>query len=141
MDFLKYKKIFFVLMVVILFGVAFVQKYPFGVKKYKTVSLGMQAFQSGGSKTYWAPPDDIVPESDFYIYSIGDEHMCIGSSCGMGGYFVECMAIYSRQCPTAGSVPIGGCTLLKAYHERLAQRLAAQAGDALLTPSPQTSSS
>jgi hypothetical protein len=55
--------------------------------------------------------------------------------------FCACMAIYSRQCPTAGSVPIGGCTLLKAYHERLAQRLAAQAGDALLTPSPQTSSS
>jgi hypothetical protein len=94
MNFLKYKKIFFVLMVVILFGVAFVQKYPFGVKKYKTVSLGMQAFQSGGSKTYWAPPDDIVPESDFYIYSIGDEHMCIGSSCGMGGYFVECIGGY-----------------------------------------------
>ena len=54
----------------------------------------MQAFQSGGSKTYWAPPDDIVPESDFYVYSIGDESMCIGASCGMGGYFVECIGGY-----------------------------------------------
>ncbi|MEK7116551.1 MAG: hypothetical protein AAB837_00090 [Patescibacteria group bacterium] len=54
----------------------------------------MQATQNAGTPTYWAPPDDVVPSSDFYVYSIGDESMCIGANCGMGGYFVECIGGY-----------------------------------------------
>lgn len=67
------------------------QKYPFGVKQYKTIILGMQAAQGAGTPTIWAPPYRTVPESLFYVYAIGDEHMCIGSDCGMGGYFIECL--------------------------------------------------
>lgn len=67
------------------------QKYPFGVKQYKTIILGMQAAQGAGTPTIWAPPYRMVPESLFYVYAIGDEHMCIGSDCGMGGYFIECL--------------------------------------------------
>lgn len=67
------------------------QKYPFGVKQYKTIVLGMQAAQGAGTPTVWAPPYRTVPESRFYVYAIGDEHMCIGSDCGIGGYFVECL--------------------------------------------------
>lgn len=74
--------------------VIFYQKYPFSVKQYKTIKLGMQAVQNAGTPTYWAKPDDKVPESDFYVYAIGDESMCIGSSCGVGGYFVECLGGY-----------------------------------------------
>lgn len=66
-------------------------KYPFGVKQYKTIVLGMQAAQGAGTQTVWAPPYRTVPESNFYVYSIGDERMCIGSDCGIGGYFVECL--------------------------------------------------
>lgn len=72
-------------------GVVVWQKYPFGVKQYKTITLGMQAAQGAGTPTIWAPPDRTVPESSFYVYALGDEHMCIGSSCGMGGYFIECL--------------------------------------------------
>lgn len=67
------------------------QKYPLGVKQYKTITLGMQAAQGAGTPTVWAPPFETVPESLFYVYAIGDEHMCIGSDCGMGGHFVECI--------------------------------------------------
>lgn len=90
------KKILFATLFMFLFVIVIIvlQKYPFGVKQYKTIKLGMQAAQSGGTPTYWAPPDDVVPESDFYIYSIGDEGMCIGSSCGLGGYFIECLGGY-----------------------------------------------
>lgn len=67
-------------------------RYPFGVNKYKTVALGMPAAEKAGDSIGWAPPDDRVPEgSDFYVYSLGDENMCIGASCGIGGYFVECL--------------------------------------------------
>ncbi len=72
-------------------GVFAWQKYPFGVKQYKTITLGMQAAEGAGTPTIWAPPYRTVPESLFYVYALGDEHMCIGSSCGMGGYFVECL--------------------------------------------------
>ncbi len=61
MNFLKYKKIFLVCLIIILLGV-FLQKYPFGVRQYKTISLGMQAVESAGTKTIWAPPDDVVPK-------------------------------------------------------------------------------
>lgn len=67
------------------------QKYPFGVKQYKTITLGMQAAQGAGTPTVWASPYRTVPESHFYVYAIGDEHMCLGSDCGIGGYFVECL--------------------------------------------------
>jgi endogenous inhibitor of DNA gyrase (YacG/DUF329 family) len=75
----------------IVIGAVVWQKYPFGVKQYKTIKLGMQAAQGVGTHTYWAPPYRTVPESSFYVYALGDEHMCIGSSCGMGGYFIECL--------------------------------------------------
>lgn len=67
------------------------QKHPRGVKQYKTIELGMQAAEGAGTPTGWAPPDEIVPKSDFYVYALGDEPMCLGSSCGMGGYFIECL--------------------------------------------------
>jgi len=67
------------------------QKYPFGVRQYKTIVLGMQAAEGAGTPTVWAPPYRTVPASPFYVYALGDEHMCIGSSCGMGGYFIECL--------------------------------------------------
>ena len=72
-------------------GVFAWQKYPFGVRQYKTIVLGMPAAQGAGTPTIWAPPYRTVPESLFYVYAIGDEHMCIGSDCGIGGYFVECL--------------------------------------------------
>lgn len=95
--FSKHKiKILFVVVfaTMLLIGIIFLQKYPFGVGQYKTIKLGMQAAQNAGTDTYWAPPDDKVPKSDFYVYSIGDEDMCIGSSCGIGGYFIECLGGY-----------------------------------------------
>lgn len=72
-------------------GVFAWHQYPFGVKQYKTITLGMPAAQGAGTQTIWAPPYRTVPESRFYVYAIGDEHMCIGSDCGVGGYFVECL--------------------------------------------------
>ena len=87
-------KILFVLLTVILIAVCVViwQKYPFGVRQYKTIALGMPAAEKAGDPTIWAPPDNrVYEESDFFVYSLGDETMCIGSSCGMGGYFVECL--------------------------------------------------
>lgn len=72
-------------------GIVAWQKYPFEVKQYKTIKLGMEAAQGAGTHTYWAPPYRTVPESSFYAYALGDEHMCIGSSCGVGGYFIECL--------------------------------------------------
>ena len=83
----------FVLLAVIFItvGVVVWQKFPFGVKQYKTITLGMKAAEGAGNSTIWAPPYDQVPESRFYVYALGDEHMCIGSSCCIGGYFVECL--------------------------------------------------
>ena len=87
-------KVVLVCLIVVVAIVIIWQKYPFGVKQYKTVVLGMQAAQVGGDQTYWAPPDDKVPESDFYVYVLGAESMCVGASCGIGGYFVECIGGY-----------------------------------------------
>jgi len=92
--FLKYKiKVLLVSIATLLLIVAVIllHEYPFGVNQYKTIKIGMQAVESAGSHTIWAPPDDKVPESDFYVYSIGDESMCIGPSCGIGAYFVDCL--------------------------------------------------
>jgi hypothetical protein len=72
-------------------GVFVWQKYPFGVKKYKTVEIGMDAAEKANDHIGWAPPDDTVMESKFYVYSLGDETMCINSSCGAGAYFAECL--------------------------------------------------
>ncbi|MFA6375788.1 MAG: hypothetical protein WCX69_00095 [Candidatus Paceibacterota bacterium] len=82
-----------VILAVIVFLVGFFvwQKYPFGVKKYKTIEIGMAAAEKANDHIVWAPPYDTVPESDFYVYSLGDEAMCISSDCGMGAYFVECL--------------------------------------------------
>ncbi|OJI09699.1 MAG: hypothetical protein COV08_00080 [Candidatus Vogelbacteria bacterium CG10_big_fil_rev_8_21_14_0_10_49_38] len=87
------KKILFVFLTIIFLTIATIVfwRYPFGVKQYKTVALGMQAAQGAGTQTVWAPPYHIVPESNFYVYAIGDEPMCIGSDCGIGGYFIECL--------------------------------------------------
>lgn len=89
----KIKTLFiFLIVVFIVVGIVIWQKYPFGVKHYKTISLGMAAAEKAGDPTGWAPPYDRVFEgSDFYVYSLGDENMCIGSDCGVGGYFVECL--------------------------------------------------
>jgi len=88
----KIKILLFIAIVIIASMVLIVRlNYPFGVKQYKTISLGMRAMESAGTHTIWAPPDDKVPESDFYVYSIGDESMCIGPSCGIGAYFVDCL--------------------------------------------------
>lgn len=68
------------------------QKYLFGVKHYKTISLGMPAAEKAGDSTGWAPPYRTVPEeSKFFVYSLGDITMCIRSACGVGGYFIECL--------------------------------------------------
>lgn len=75
----------------LLIGIFVWQKYPFGVHGYKTITLGMQAEEGAGTPTIWAPPYRTVPESLFYVYSLGDEAMCIGSDCGIGGYFIECL--------------------------------------------------
>lgn len=87
-------KILLVFLVAIFAGisVAVWQKYPFEVKQYKTITLGMQAAEGAGTSTIWAPPYRTVPEeSKFYVYSLGDMTMCIGSDCGIGGYFIECL--------------------------------------------------
>jgi hypothetical protein len=83
-------KILALLLAVIFIGASIIvwQKYPFEVKQYKTIKLGMEAAEKAGDSTGWAPPDDQVYEgADFYVYSLGDENMCIGSSRGVGGYF------------------------------------------------------
>ncbi|MBA4320146.1 MAG: hypothetical protein C0412_17235 [Flavobacterium sp.] len=87
-------KILFIFLMVIFIAISVVvwQKYPFGVQQYKIIVLGMQAAEKAGDSTGWAPPYELVSgESDFYVYSLGDETMCIGSDCGMGGYFIECL--------------------------------------------------
>lgn len=89
----KFKILFvFLIMLFIAIGLFIWQRYPFGVKKYKTITLGMPAAEKAGDHIIWAPPYDRVPEeSAFFVYSLGDEPLCIRSDCGMGGYFVECL--------------------------------------------------
>lgn len=87
-------KILLLIFVIVFFAISVViwQKYPFGVAQYKTIALGMPAAEGAGTPTIWAPPYRTVPEeSEFFVYSLGDERMCIGSDCGIGGYFVECL--------------------------------------------------
>ena len=81
----------FVFVALLVTSLAIWQKYPFGVKQYKTIRLGMQAAEGAGAHTGWAAPHETVPNADFYVYSLGDEPMCLGASCGIGGYFVECL--------------------------------------------------
>lgn len=92
--FSRNRKILFIFLIIvfIIIGIVISWKYPFGVKQYKTIVLGMEAAQGTGIHTVWAPPYRTVPESNFYVYAIGDEYMCIGSDCGIGGYFVECLS-------------------------------------------------
>jgi hypothetical protein len=88
------KKIHLFLLVTFLFVaiIIFWQKYPFGVRRYKTITIGMPAAEKAGDQTGWAPPyNQVFKESNFFIYSLGDSTMCVGSDCGMGGYFVECL--------------------------------------------------
>lgn len=80
------------LAILIIVSVIVWQKYPLGVKQYETIVLGALAAEGAGTPTIWAPPYRQVPEeSEFFVYSLGDEPMCIGSDCGMGGYFIECL--------------------------------------------------
>ncbi len=94
-QFLLHKITIFSILLTITFiaiGIIVLQRYPFGVKKYKTITLGMPAAEKAGDHIIWAPPYDRVPEeSKFFVYSLGDESMCIRSDCGIGGYFVECL--------------------------------------------------
>lgn len=88
----KRKFLFFtVIGITVLVGIIFWLNYPLSVKRYHTILIGMEAAERAGTDTVWAPPDDKVPESDFYVYAFGDESMCIGSSCGMGAYFIDCL--------------------------------------------------
>lgn len=89
----KFRILFiFLIILFIAIGVFVRQRYPFGVRQYKTITLGMPAAEKAGDHIIWAPPYDKVPEeSGFFVYSLGDESMCIGSDCGIGGYFVECL--------------------------------------------------
>ncbi len=93
--FQKHKiKILFIFLTIIFIIASLIvwQKYPFGVRQYKTITLGMPAAEKAGDHIIWAPPYNRVPEeSEFFVYSLGDKNMCIGSDCGMGGYFVECL--------------------------------------------------
>jgi hypothetical protein len=82
----------FLIIIFLIIGIIIWQKYSFGVRQYKTIALGMPAAEKAGDSTGWAPPYDQVPEeSVFFVYSLGDESMCIRSDCGIGGYFVECL--------------------------------------------------
>ena len=78
--FLQKIKILFAVLVTIFLSVAMVvwQKYPFAVERYKTISLGMQAAEKAGDSIIWAPPYNRVPESDFYVYSLGIEPCALG---------------------------------------------------------------
>ncbi|OGH94330.1 MAG: hypothetical protein A2538_00790 [Candidatus Magasanikbacteria bacterium RIFOXYD2_FULL_41_14] len=78
-------------LVIITVAILVLWNYPFNVNKYKGITLGMDAPEKGGDHMVWAPPDDSVPSSSFYVYVLGDESMCFGSMCGMGGYFTECL--------------------------------------------------
>ena len=52
----------------------------------------MPAAEKTGDSIGWAPPYNRVPEGfDFFVYSLGDEDMCISDDCGIGGYFVGCL--------------------------------------------------
>lgn len=76
----------------LLSGIIVRQKYPFGVKQYKTIFLGMESAEKVGDLTGWYPLYYRIPEgSDFFVYSLGDKTKCIQSDCGMGGYFVDCL--------------------------------------------------
>lgn len=82
----------FLIAVFLFVGVVVWQKYPFSVKQYKTVVLGMESAEKAGDSIGWAPPYRNVPkESAFFVYSLGDDAMCIQSDCGAGGYFIECL--------------------------------------------------
>ena len=87
-------KILFIFLMVLFLAISIIvwQKYTSGVKQYKTITLGMLAAEKAGDHIIWAPPYNRVPEeSVFFVYSLGDENMCIRSDCGIGGYFVECL--------------------------------------------------
>ncbi|TAN32635.1 hypothetical protein EPN28_03885 [Patescibacteria group bacterium] len=87
-------KAVFALLVAIIAGVGIFiwQKYPFGVKQYYTIKLGMPAAEGAGSRTLWKEPlFNKVWESQFYVYVINDIPKCIGSSCELGGKFIECL--------------------------------------------------
>ena len=92
------------LAIILVAGIVFMQKYPFGVKKYKTIFIGMDTAEKAGDSIGWAPPYDTVPESKFYVYSLGDETMCISGDCGIGAYFVECLGVWISGYKDIGDV-------------------------------------
>ena len=89
--FCRAKKTYLFLIITLITVIWVYQKYPFGVRQYETIMLGMSAAQGAGTPTVWGPPHNIVPEANFYVYAIDQEPMCIGDGCGLGGYFVECL--------------------------------------------------
>jgi len=86
-----YIKIVIILAMTIAIATFVTWHYPFGVKSYKGITFGMDTFEKAGESTGWASPDDRVPTSSFYVRAFGDESFCIGSMCGIGGYFVDCL--------------------------------------------------
>ena len=88
----------------VLVGLSVYYKYPFGVKKYKTISIGMTAAESAGDDTVIAPPYNVVPPASFYAYALGDKPICIGDDCGLGGYFVECLGGWLSSYKDMGEV-------------------------------------
>lgn len=70
LNFLRKIKILLFIIILIAFFVFFIiwQKYPFGVKEYKTVFLGMLAEEGPGSHTIWAPPHDVIPKDANFLY-------------------------------------------------------------------------
>lgn len=74
------------------FSIFIFLKYPFGVKQFKTIKIGIDTAEKAGDLTGWDPPyDKVWEESEFFVYSLGDNAMCVGSDCGVGGYFIECL--------------------------------------------------
>lgn len=70
--FSRNRKILFISLIIIFIIISIVisWRYPFGVKHYKTISLGMAAAEKAGDSTGWAPPYNRVPEeSEFFVYS------------------------------------------------------------------------
>ena len=63
-----------------------------GLGNIKPLFLACRSAEKAGDSTGWAPPyNRVFEESKFFVYSLGDETMCISDDCGIGGYFVGCL--------------------------------------------------
>lgn len=97
--------IIFLMLLGTIFGIYVWQYYPFGSKQYKGIILGMPAAEAMGDSTGLPSPNDRIPESAFYVYTLGDEDYCIGPVCGIGGYFIECLDGWISGSRQAESIP------------------------------------